>query len=227
MTSSTALKLFRPVAIVAALLFGIAMLLYPGGTLLNPSTRGYSVFQNSLSDLGSTVAWNGQPNPRGALFNLAGCLLLVFAGLGCFIALIHVYSSSTRTSRLARTAGALVLLAAAGITGAALSPQDQYPALHGRFTLTAVCFFPVATALLALVTALDGRFRRRASLGWLVVTVVVLVWVSVMPWRPTTDLQLAIPVTLQKIVALTMLCTLALESREAERVTIARIGNAV
>lgn len=218
MTSATIFKLTRLTAIVVAVLIGIAMLLYPGGTLLNPSTRGYSVFLNSLSDLGSTVAWNGQANSRSARFYLAASLLLVFAGVACFVALIRMYSSSTITSRLGRMAAAAVLLAAVGLIGAVLSPQDRHSALHGRFTLMAVCSFPVATAILALVTALDGRFRRGAPIGWLVLTLVVITWVSVMPWRPTTDLELAIPVTLQKVVATTLLCTLTLECYEAERV---------
>jgi len=37
---------------------------------------------------------------------------------------------------------------------------------------------------------------------------------------PTTDLQLAIPVTLQKLVAITLVGTLVLQSYEAERVAV-------
>jgi hypothetical protein len=222
-TSSTVFRLTRFSAIVTAVLIGIAMLFYPGGTVLNPSTRGYSVFHNSLSDLGSRVAWNGQANSRSALFHLAASLLLVVVGVACFAALIRVYSSSTMASRMGRTAAAVVLVAAAGLTGAVSSPPDRHPAIHGGFTLMAVCSFPVVTALLALVTALDGRFRGRASIGWLVLTLVVVMWAALMSWRPTTDLELAIPVTLQKVAAVTLLCTLALKSYEAEHV-IARAG---
>jgi hypothetical protein len=155
-TSSTVFKLTRWAAVAVAVLSGIAMLLYPGGTARNPSARGYSFFQNSLSDLGSTVAWDGQANSRGAAFFVAGAILLALSGSGCLVALIRVYSSSRIASRFARTAGAAGLLTCAGLIGAALTPVDRSPALHGQFTLLAIGAFPVATALLA-ATPPGGR----------------------------------------------------------------------
>src|SRR3954452_18896426 len=122
-------RLTRWAFLVAAALTGVAMLLYPGGTFLRPASPGYSFFHNSLSDLGSTVAWGGQAN-RGSWFHLAASLILVVAGSACFAALIRVYSSSPRARGLARVAGGLLLLAAAGLTGAALSPPDRHAALH-------------------------------------------------------------------------------------------------
>jgi hypothetical protein len=123
---------------------------------------------------------------------------------------------------LARAAGAVVLVAGAGLVGAALTPQDRYSALHGQFTLLAVGSFPMATALLSLATALNARFRRRVPISWFVLTLVVVAWASVMlSAQPTTDLELAIPVTLQKVVAITLVATLTFQSYEAERVAAA------
>jgi len=62
MARLTIFTLARWASIASVALAGIAMLLYPGGTLHDPSTTGYSFFQNFLSDLGGTVAWGGQPN---------------------------------------------------------------------------------------------------------------------------------------------------------------------
>src|SRR5512143_1741071 len=132
MTSTMMFTLTRWAAVSAAVLTTIAMLLYPGGTLLNPSTHGYSFFQNSLSDLGSTVAWGGQPNSRGAQFFLSGSGSLTVAGVGCFVALVRVYSSSRITRWLAHTAGAAGWLSCVGLIGASLAPQDRNFALHGR-----------------------------------------------------------------------------------------------
>jgi len=220
MTSSTVFKLTRWATVSVAVLTGIAMLLYPGGTLRNPSTRGYSFFQNSLSDLGSTVAWGGQANSHGAVFFVSGSIILALAGVGCLVALVLVYSSSRITSWLAGTAGAVGVLSCAGLMGAALTPEDRNLALHGKFSSLAIGALPVATALLALATALNGRFPRRVPIGWLVLTLVLVAWASVMTWQPTTDLELTIPVTLQKIVAVALLVVLTLQSYEAERVVV-------
>jgi hypothetical protein len=136
--------------------------------------------------------------------------------------LIRLYSSSRIPRRLARAAGIFALVAGAALLGAALTPPDRYATLHGRFTLFAVGTFPRATAFLGLATALDGRFRRRVAISWFVLTSIVIAWTSVMlSARPTTDLQLAIPVTLQKLVAITLVATLVFQSCEAERVAAA------
>lgn len=223
MTASTIFKLSRYGAIAAAGFTLAAMFLYPGGTLLNPATRGYSFFQNSLSDLGGTAAWNGQVNP-GLPFHLAASAMLVVAGVGCFVTLVRAYSISPITSWLARTAGAIVLLAGAGVIGAALAPYDRYFALHGQFALLAVGAFPVATAFLSLATMLNGRLRRRVPIGWLALTAVVVAWASMMlRAQPTTELELAIPVTLQKVVALALVATVVFQSYEAERAHIADV----
>ena len=224
MTSSTLFKLTRWAGVSSALLTGIAMLLYPGGTLRDPSTSGYSFFQNSLSDLGSTVAWGGQENSRGAWFFLCGCAILAIAGIACFVTLVHVYSSSPPTRWVARTAGVAGLFSCAALLGVALMPGDRHPALHGQFTLLALGALLVAILLFALATALDDRFPRRVPFGWLALTLVLVAWMSVMRWPPTTDLQLTIPVTLQKTVALAVLVIFYFQSYEAERAVTPQTG---
>ena len=48
----------------------ISMLTYPGGTIIEPDTKGYSFFYNFLSNLGESTAKNGEDNIVSAyLFN--------------------------------------------------------------------------------------------------------------------------------------------------------------
>jgi hypothetical protein len=216
MMTSSIFRLTRWALALAAALEGTAMLVYPGGTPLRSATRGYSFFQNSFSDLGSTVAWNGQANP-GSLIHVAASLILVVAGSASFVALIRVYASPPMTRRLARAGGAIALFAAAGLVGAALTPPDLYGAFHRQFTLLAVSAFPLATALLALATALSPGVRRRVPASWFLLTSIVVVWTSLMlTAHPTTDLGWAIPVTLQKISVVTLVATLVFQGWEAE-----------
>ena len=65
----------------------IAMASYPGGTPWDPTAVGYTFWQNALSDLGRTVAYNGQGNPIASpLFNSALFLL----GLSTFLIFISL-----------------------------------------------------------------------------------------------------------------------------------------
>jgi hypothetical membrane protein len=202
----------------AVVLTAVAMVRYPGGTLCDPTSRGYSFFENSFSDLGSTVAWNGQSNP-GSPFESAAAIVFVLAGCVCFFALVRVYSSASKTRRLARAGGFVALVAGLGLVGTALAPEDRLPELHSKLTLLVVGSFPIATALLAVATARDPRIPRRASVCWLALTVIVIAWTSAMlSIHPSTGRELAIPVTLQKVVGFALLATLVLEGYEAERI---------
>ena len=58
-----------------------AIIRYPGGTPLDRATAGYSFAANFLSDLGMTVAHNGESNRRGGMLFVASLLTLVI-GLG-------------------------------------------------------------------------------------------------------------------------------------------------
>jgi hypothetical protein len=60
----------------------MAVAAYPGGTSRDPSTIGYSPFQNFLSDLGMTVAFDGRPNRGGALLFVASLGILPMAAAG-------------------------------------------------------------------------------------------------------------------------------------------------
>jgi hypothetical protein len=211
------LNLTRLAAFCGAALTGIAMYFYPGGTFRNPSANGYSLFQNSLSDLGSTIAWNGQPNYFGALFFASGFGVLALAGVVCFVALVRVYSSCRITRWLARAASAAGILSCAGLIAAAVAPEDRNAALHGQFTWLACGSFLAATLLFALATAFNDHFRRRVPIGWAMLTLVLFAWILVGPLRLINDPTLSIAIVLQKVLGIAMLGIFAFQSYEAER----------
>ncbi len=95
MAISTAFKLSRLGMVAAAALAMTAMPLYPGGTPLNRGTRGYSLFHNSLTDLGRTVAWNGEANPGSLLPQ------------GCFLTLESLEAERLVAAKFGRAGGGL------------------------------------------------------------------------------------------------------------------------
>ena len=66
LTTTTIFRLSRGAATAAVVLIVFAMFLYPGGTLRDSHTIGYSFSQNFLSDLGMTVTHGTQSNRLGA-----------------------------------------------------------------------------------------------------------------------------------------------------------------
>ena len=193
-------------------------LLYPGGTVLDPSTRGYSFTHNFLSDLGSTVAFNDTRNTAGAL--LFGCAMIVGVVVlaGSFVAAVRLLSGTPRGRAFARLAAVAGGLSCAGFLGVALTPLDRAYRLHLVASMVAFRSFPVATVLLGIATWRDGRFRARAVLGWATLTVVLISLIVMANLGPSTATEsgLMAHVLAQKIMAVTVLVVLWVESSEAE-----------
>ena len=208
----------RYAVIVALLIWGVAIMLYPGGTVLDESTHGYSFTHNFLSDLGSTVAFNYTRNLPGAVLFAAGILIGVSVLAGTFVGTIRLLSTEPRArlfARLAAAGGAFVCL---GYLGAALAPLDRAFRLHIVSTIVASRSFPIAALLLAIATARDRRFRARATIGWITLTLVLVGFIVVahLGPRPSTERGLMTQVINQKIMVLTVLVVLWLETLEAE-----------
>ena len=191
-------------------------MLYPGGTFLDESTHGYSFTHNFLSDLGSSVAFNYERNMAGAVLFGFAMLLGVFALGACIVASVRVLSAIAPARPFARLAAAAAVLVCTGYLVVAVSPQDRSTWLHQVFSLTAVHAFPVLTMLLAAATMQDSRFRRRASVGWVVLSLVLAGFLAVGHFGPGVETEhgLTVQVLAQKVMASAVIIVLWLESHE-------------
>ena len=109
----------------------IAMMYYPGGTPWNLQTTGYIFWHNALSDLGRTIAYNGQSNPIASiLFNVA-LFLLGLSTLILFISFLQI--DDFQKSRLKRILFvALGSISSVGLIIVSLTPDNLSPAPHSR-----------------------------------------------------------------------------------------------
>ncbi len=129
-------------------LLGAAILLYPGGTLTDRTTVGYSLSGNYLSDLGRIEAWSGVRNSSRIPFTFAMC------GLGISLAPLLVMFPRTRE----RGHLAVVLSgfsACAGLIGLGLTPYDRYFGMHHVFLV-----FFLASMLAMLVACWIGQQKE-------------------------------------------------------------------
>jgi hypothetical membrane protein len=193
---------------------------YPGGTVRDESTQGYSFTHNFLSDLRSTVAFNGHPNVVGAMLFAVSVLIGVLVLAGCIVAAVRLLSGTPDARPFAYLAALAGVLVCAGFVGVALTPVDRTWRLHMLSSMVAFRSFLVATALLAIGTARDARFRRRATVGWVTLTIVLLALIAMGHLGPSPDTErgLVTQVIMQKIMAVSALVVLWVESREAAAV---------
>jgi hypothetical membrane protein len=104
-------NIFHLAAAATCILFflmsGVAMLLYPGGTYVDPITHGYSFFANFFSDLGATRTPSGAANTLSMIL-FTSALTIVGIGLDIsFIALTQFFRDSRSGLLLPGTAALL------------------------------------------------------------------------------------------------------------------------
>jgi hypothetical protein len=209
----------RHAALLSIATTGVAMLLYPGGTALDRSTRGYSMSRNFLSDLGMTVAYDGRPNGVGALCFATGLCVLVLGLGGALAGFLRRYAVTPAARRFAWATGAVGLLACAAFVGVALTPEDRAMGLHVRFTIWASDLLPVAALLLALAAHASRVVPRRVVSVWAALGVALAAYAALLQWGPPLDTPAGLTtyVVAQKLVAVALLLGVAHQSVLAER----------
>lgn len=164
-------------ALTATVLSVVSMVCYPGGTAFDHATPYYRLTQNFLSDLGMTVAYDGQPNMAGAALFVLSLGLLILGFGSATLSFIRLYSK-TRTSRnLAWGAGIVGLAISLSFAGVGLTPENSMMELHVQFTLFAFRAFPVASTLLLLASWKSGVASKRIILAWALATVSLTAYV--------------------------------------------------
>jgi hypothetical membrane protein len=204
---------------VAGILAVVAMLRYPGGTFRDHSTRGYSLSHNFLSDLGMTIAHNGQPNGLGTVLFILSLTTVVVAMGGCLVALVRLYSRVPGSRTLALAAGAVALVVCASFIGVAVTPEDRMLSLHITLTRLAFRAFPLVALLMALASRADPAVPRRVTVGWVALTIVLAAYVVMLDFGPSTRTPsgLVAQVVAQKIVTVAAVLGIVFQSYEADR----------
>ena len=196
------------------------MFCYPGGTGLDRTARRYQLTQNFLSDLGMTVAYNGQANRIGAsLFVVSLVVLVIGFGMTMWW-FIRLYSNTPTTRNLAWGAGVVGLAVCLSFVGVALTPENAAMGLHGQFTLFAFRAFPVACVLLFFAAWKSGVATARVTLVWLFAALLLSAYVVFLGIGPSarTPEGLVAAVIAQKlvsvviVVALTYICRATAQS---------------
>ena len=204
---------------VAIAFAAVSIALYPGGTYRDHSVQGYSPFQNFLSDLGMTVAYNGGANRLGAACFIASLVLLVVGLGGCVVGFYRQYSSDPKARRLARAAALVALLVCLSFVGVAATPENLVMGLHVQLTFFAFRTFLVSAILFTLAAAAYPRAPRRVTVAWSGLTVALAVYVWIQTWGPHVRDPggLEVQVIAQKLITIVAILVLLYESVQAER----------
>jgi len=171
-------------------LTAVAMLVYPGGTITDPTTRGYSFFANFFSELGLTRTHLGVPNTISFILFFAA-LNLVGVGLALFFIAFRPFFVGSRAGKVLSAIGMLFgVISGICFAGVAWTPANLQPTLHGQFVMWAFQAFPVAVILYAIAILLHKSYPKRFAVVFLAFAVLLVLYVVLLtrgPWFTASD----------------------------------------
>ncbi len=191
---TTTSRLFYLSVIVGALTYVICiiigMFLYPGGAQSDPAggpfTPGYSLWGNTLSDIGRMVAINGEPNLKSAIFFFTGTGIYGLALLLFAIKFPTAFPDSGQGKTLANIGRVVGIIAALGTLVYTFAPTDTMELLHllgvyfaylGTFSFTLL--FGIAVYRNANISNLAGIILAGFSVLYFASLVVLIMDLSV------------------------------------------------
>jgi hypothetical membrane protein len=198
----------------------VAMLLYPGGTVADPASRGYDFFRNFFSDLGRTVSPAGEPNTVSAVLFVVA---LTVAGLGLVSFFVAGLQFFWQEGRLLRTLGILTvisgLIAGLSFVGVAWTPANLRLGAHGWFVGTAFRAFLAAVLFQLVAVVFHRRYPKvyAAVYAAFALLLASYLWLLFEGPRPDSPAGLAIQATGQKIIVYAALLTVLIQSYGAIR----------
>ena len=78
----------------------ISMTIYPGGTIIEPDTNGYSFFYNFFSNLGEWTAKNGEDNTVSAYLFNSSMLILALSYFLFYVSYLRIQLSFNKNKIL-------------------------------------------------------------------------------------------------------------------------------
>ncbi len=197
----------------------VAMLVYPGGSYVDPTTTRYSFFENFFSELGVTVTGGGEPNPiASVLFFIA--LTLAGLGLAIFFVAVPRFFRGTRAALALSVLGSVAgVLSGFAFVGIAFTPANLYLSAHGQFVLAAFELFLVAVVFYTAAIFASRRYPHVYAWVYLAFAVLLAAYVVLLFGGPGLGSAqgVIIQATGQKIIVYAALLTTFIQAYGALR----------
>jgi len=143
-----------------AVLSTVATFYYPGGTIPNHDTVGYSFWSNTFSDMGRRVSLSGEPNTVSRviwetsmyIYELILCLF--------FAVLPRLFSKAKSARRLATIGSIFGITAMVLLFIATSAPMDLHESIHNTASLVSYGAIGVALILYSIAIFRNESFPK-------------------------------------------------------------------
>ncbi|MFC2029190.1 DUF998 domain-containing protein [Chloroflexota bacterium] len=197
-----------------------AMAFYSGGTLIDPTTSGYSFLRNYFSDLGLTWSHARQPNTVSAVLfitalTMAGGGLILF-----FLAFPRFFICSRSGKVLSIIGSAFGVIAGLCFIGVALTPANLYLGTHLTIMMWAFRTFTVAVICYTIAIFREPDYPNRYGFVFVAFGVLLVLYVLLLVAGPAYDSPegIVIQAVGQKIIVYASVTSVLIQAYGARRV---------
>ena len=200
----------RLAAILFILLQVVGMQVYPGGTMYDVSTIGYSFSKNFFSDMGAYVARNGEPNYLSMII-FALSLTIVGITFSLYYLFLPRVLGNDRTNYLLASTGTLFAIGGSiCMIGTGFTPSDIVFAPHVFFANNIFHCFLVTALLYTIVIFRSDSLKKRYAMGYAMFFISIFIYVGILQYGPSAnsgESAMIFQVLSQKMIVIVFCCS--------------------
>ena len=185
-----------------------SMVFYPGGTIIEPDTKGYSFFYNFLSNLGEWTAKNGEDNTVSAYLFNSSMLILALSYFLFYVTFLRIQLKFNRNKILNFLSFSTILISLISfVLVAVFSADNSTFDIHVFFVKVAFRFLLIH-CFIQLFIVYKSKLSKIMLVSSSLFCIILLFFIIVMEYGPNPFLDnqsLFIQVFSQKMIVISIL----------------------
>ena len=181
----------------------VGMIAYPGGTLHDVSTEGYSFTNNFFSDMGTYAARNGDPNYLSMIIFAFSLTIVGITFSFYYLVLPNVLGEDRINYILAIIGTVFAIGGSICMIGTGLTPSDIVHGPHVFFANNIFHCFLITAFVYTIVIFRSEILKKRYSIGYGLFFISIFAYVGILQYGPPAtagESELVFQVVSQKMI---------------------------
>lgn len=183
----------------------MGMFLYPGGTMYNFASEGYTFSENFFSDMGAYTARNGEPNYLSMILFSFSLSIVGVTFILYYFTLPLVFKSDKINFLLASIGTLFAFIGSICLIGTGLTPSDLVLESHQFFANNIFYSFLITSFFYTIAIFRSNEIEKKYAIGYFIFFSSILIYVGILNFGPSADVNnpaLIFQVVSQKIIVL-------------------------
>jgi hypothetical protein len=165
---------FSGFSLIVTLLLSLGIVYYPGGNIKNYSATKFNFLWNTMCDLGTDIALNGEPNDL-SLSLFRGGMFLYIVILIIFFFTLRLFFRERKTSKILSTIGSILIVLSCIFYIGAIYTIGMHPT-HNIILAFAPFFEFLAIILYTIIIFKDERFPKLSRYTFLIMSSLSIIY---------------------------------------------------